>query len=218
VSNLLQQLENNESILLMYLAGELPPQDLAEVEQMLATDPVMRTSLERLREARDSFEAAMPALDRATRQPAPESVAVRRVVREMRQWQARRLAAPAPIEVRRRLRFPVWAYPIATAAAVVIGFLVWWGNAERPARPEYAVGVRGGTVSSTSWPDNDVAYAWAMGGPADVSDEVTSLIEPSDYNLFFPIADGDMGGSPAQPQPGQAEPPVFPPEQDDILL
>src|SRR2546421_13037200 len=119
----------------------------------------------------------MPALDRATRLPAPESVGVRRVVRAMRQWQALRLAAPKPAEVRRRFRFPVWAYPLAAAASVVIGFLVWWGNTERAGRPDaYAIGVRPGPVVPASSPDSDVAFAWAMGGPAAVSDEATSLI------------------------------------------
>ena len=80
--------------------------------------------------------------------------------------------------------------------------------------------MRPGPVAPASSPDSDVALAWAMGGPADVSDEVTSLIEPSDYNLFFPIADGDVGGSPAQlqPQSGQPDAPASVPDQDDILL
>ena len=39
MSNLLQQLENNEAILLMYLAGELPEPDRVEVEQMLVSNP-----------------------------------------------------------------------------------------------------------------------------------------------------------------------------------
>jgi hypothetical protein len=221
VSNLLQQLESNEAILLMYLAGELPPQDRAEVEQMLATDPLMRGALDRLREADNAFKTAMPALDRATRLPAPESVGVRRVVRVMRQWQARRLAAPKPVEVRRRFRFPVWAYPLTAAASVVIAFLVWWGNTDRAGRPDvYAMGGRSGSIAPAFSPESDVALAWAMGGPADVSDEVTSLIEPSDYNLFFPLADGDVGGSPAQAQPqsGQPDGPAPVSDQDDILL
>jgi hypothetical protein len=223
VSNLLQQLESNEAVLLMYLAGELPPQDRAEVEQMLATDPSMRGALDRLREANDAFESAMPALDRATRLAAPEAVGVRRAVRAMRQWQARRLAAPKPAEARRKFQFPLWAYPVAAAASVVIAFLVWWGNTDRAGRPDaYAIGGRPVPVAPAISPDSDVALAWAMGGPADVSDEVTSLIEPSDYNLFFPIADGDVGGSPAQAQPptqsGQPDAPLPTADQDDTLL
>jgi anti-sigma factor RsiW len=222
VSNLLRQLQNNDAVLLLYLAGELPPEDRTEVEQMLATDPLMRGALERLRDASDAFESAMPGLDRATRLPAPEPVAMRRVMRAMRQWQARRLAAPGPAESRRKIRFPLWAYPLAAAASVVIAFLVWWGNTERPGRPDaYAMTGKAAPVAVVApSPQSDVAQAWAMGGPADVSDEVTSLIEPSDYNLFFPIADSELGATPgvSQPPSGQPEPPLSVPDPDDILL
>src|SRR5215210_6560424 len=135
VSNLLRQLENKQAVLLMHLAGELPPEDRVEVEQMLATDPGMRADLERLREAHGAFVSAMPALDRATRLPAPESVGVSRIVRLIEQWQARRLARPREADPRRTLRFPWWAYPMAASASVVIAFLVWWGNSDRGPRP-----------------------------------------------------------------------------------
>ena len=42
----LQHLENNEAVLLMYLAGELTDSDRAEVEQMLATDARLRAELD----------------------------------------------------------------------------------------------------------------------------------------------------------------------------
>src|SRR4051812_16749606 len=95
VSNLLQQLGSTEAVLMMYLSDELPAEDRAEVERRLAADPAMRAQWDRLREAHAAFAAAMPALDRATRLPAPEAVGVRRVVRAMRQWQAERVARPA---------------------------------------------------------------------------------------------------------------------------
>ena len=41
MSSLLPQL-NNESLLLMYIADELPAEDRVEVEQMLTIDPGMR--------------------------------------------------------------------------------------------------------------------------------------------------------------------------------
>jgi anti-sigma factor RsiW len=200
VSNLLRQLESDEAILLMYLADELPPEDRQEVSQMLATDPRMRALLERVREAHDGFAAAMPALDRATRLPAPEAAGVRRVVRAMRQWQARRIARPAPAPPGPGLMYPWWAYPLAAAASVVIAFLVWWGHADRSDRlPEMATGRPGlyGVPAGVS-PDIDIALAWQMSSPAEESDEVAALVDPSDYAVLLMIDDADAG--PAAPR------------------
>ena len=61
--SLLQQLENNEAVLLMYLADELPTDDLAEVEQMLANDPGLRAELESLRAAHATVLDGLHELD-----------------------------------------------------------------------------------------------------------------------------------------------------------
>jgi hypothetical protein len=127
MSSLLQQLENNEAVLLMYLAEELPAEDRAEVGQMLATDANLRAELERLRASQDGVTALVAAAD-AARRPRPAAPAVRRVGREIHQWQVRRFAPPPPPEPSDELRFAWWSYPLATAAAVLIAFLVWWGN------------------------------------------------------------------------------------------
>jgi hypothetical protein len=75
----------------------------------------------------DAFEGAIGAAD-AAHVIAPAAPAVRRVAREMHQWQARRFAPPPPAEPVAELRFPWWSYPLATAVAVLIAFLVWWGT------------------------------------------------------------------------------------------
>jgi len=87
VSDVLEQGGDEGATLLLYLAGELPGADRAELERRLAEDATLRQRLERLREAHDRFVEAMPALDRTTRLAVPESVAVRRVAAAMRQWQ-----------------------------------------------------------------------------------------------------------------------------------
>ena len=134
MASVLQQLESNEAVLLMYLAGELPAEDRTEVERMLAVDAGLRADLERLREAFAWFSAEVARDDRAIRPAVSEGAAVRRVGRAMRQWYARRLAAaPAPRPAAGTLRYPWWAYPLAAAASVVIAFLVWWGNTDRTA-------------------------------------------------------------------------------------
>jgi len=133
VASVLQQLENNDAVLLMYLAGELPAEDRAEVERMLAVDAGLRQNLERLRQTYAWVAGALGRQDRAVAPAVPQAVAVRRVGRAMRQWHARRLAAAPPREqAGTSLRYPWWAYPLAAAASVVIAFLVWWGNTESP--------------------------------------------------------------------------------------
>ena len=133
MTSLLHQLENNEAILLMYVADELSAEDRAEVEQMLSSDAGMRAELERLVAVREAAIAAIASADEATRLPVGENVAVRRVMRMMRQWQIDHAQAPPPEESVSELRFPWWSYPLTTAAAVLIAFLVWWGN--RPDQP-----------------------------------------------------------------------------------
>jgi hypothetical protein len=134
VPSVLQQLENNDAVLLMYLAGELPDAERTEVERMLAVDAGLRGQLERLREAHAWFAEEMARDDRSTRPAVSQGAAVRRVGRAMRQWHTRRLAeAPAAAAAPRPgLRYPWWAYPLSAAASVVIAFLVWWGNTDRP--------------------------------------------------------------------------------------
>ena len=133
MQSLLHQLENNEAILLMYVADELSAEDRAEVEQMLVSDAGMRAELEQIRAVREAAMVAMASADEAARLPVSENVAVRRVMRMMRQWQIDHAHAPPPEEPVKELRFPWWSYPLTTAAAVLIAFLVWWGN--RPDQP-----------------------------------------------------------------------------------
>jgi hypothetical protein len=149
MTSLLHQLENNDAILLMYLADELSAEDRAEVEQMLASDAQMRAALDQLRSAHDDTVAAMAKGDAVARLPVSAGVAVRRVTRAMRQWQTDQFTHEPEPEPTNELRFPWWSYPLTTAAAVLIAFLVWWGNrSERPqvAGPgtyeEYPVGPR----------------------------------------------------------------------------
>ena len=131
MSSLLKQLGDDEAILMMYVAGELPPADIAEVDRRLAADVGLRRDLDRLRDADHRFTSAMRALDGASRPAVPESSGVRRVKRMIRQWHADRLARQAPAVPVPDMRFPWWAYPLAAAASIVVAFMVWWGNADR---------------------------------------------------------------------------------------
>ena len=60
----LEKLENNEFILLMYLADELPAEDKAEVDQLLATDRGLRAQWVELRAAQSGFSERLGAAGR----------------------------------------------------------------------------------------------------------------------------------------------------------
>src|SRR3954452_24349124 len=105
MSTQLQQLENNEAILLMYLGGELPADDRAEVEQMLAADTKLRGELDALRATQEQLTGMFSRADAATPLPLPRPVAVRQVSRAIRQWQEDRAGA-SRAHPRRRIRLP----------------------------------------------------------------------------------------------------------------
>jgi anti-sigma factor RsiW len=133
----LEKLDNNEAVLLMYLAGELPAVDRAEIERMLAGDLSLRKQLAGMRLAYETTENALHAVDslpprggRAGLEPGStaEAAAMRRIGRTMRSHLARQIAErPAPA-AKRGLRYPWWAYPTSAIAASVLAFLVWWAN------------------------------------------------------------------------------------------
>lgn len=217
MANLLQQLENNEAILLMYLADELPAEERAEVEHMLNNDAGLRASLEELRAAHGAFSAGMAALDRATRLPAPESVAVRRVVRDMGQWQARRVANPPKAPPAPTLRYPWWAYPMAAAASVVIAFLVWWGNTDRTTVRYSDSGPR---YEDTEYVQTDadlLAALLTMGGMPEFPADRSSVVDPTDYAVLMLI--DEPGAATDTPSEGDdLESPEFGIEINDLYL
>jgi hypothetical protein len=132
MSSLLQQLENNEAILLMYLADELPEADRVEVEAMLQTDANLAAELDRLRAVHERVAREVHALDRADALP-PQQVAMRSIRSAMAQWVADREREAASIDQKRRRGLPWWGYPIAAAAMVGLILLIWWGAL--PANP-----------------------------------------------------------------------------------
>src|SRR5947207_11787048 len=136
MSSLLEQLENNEAILLMYLAGELPEADRLEVEQMLASDAGMRATLAELKSLHDGVGGALARADAAQILSRREA-AVRQVSRALSQSVLTKTLgvinyAPGP-----RRRWPIaWlAYPIAAAAMLVIGMMIYSGNRPRSLPP-----------------------------------------------------------------------------------
>jgi len=119
----LQNLENNEAILLMYLAGELPEQDLQEVEQMLASDPSLRSELEILRQTQSLAYDSLESLDSLTRPPIPPIVAITQISERMHDW-AQRRRKPAELAPARQ-PMPWWRITSAAAAVLLVGSYIW---------------------------------------------------------------------------------------------
>jgi anti-sigma factor RsiW len=122
---LLEQLDR-ESMLLMYAADELSAEDRLEVERRVAADASLAAALEEIRQLNVMCQGALKAEDEQTRLPMSADTAMRRMSRVMKQWQTdqatRKAMAPmAP----HRFRLPVWAYPGAVAAAMIVVALIW---------------------------------------------------------------------------------------------
>lgn len=151
MSSLLQHLANNESVLLMYLADELPDEDRAEVEQMLETDANLRAELDRLIAAHRTTMDTIARDDLSMRLP-PADLVLRRLTRRIRQWEVEQEIPEEPEPVMRR-RWPIWGYPIAAAASIAIALLVWWWMLpDEPYSPPMAPWQRGAWVMEEPTP------------------------------------------------------------------
>ncbi len=149
MKSLLTQLERNE-MLLMYLAGELPQEDMTQVERMLQADEALRSEMQQLRRVMQDVEqklAEAPRVDDITAERAiGQTIAAMRRQREedlVRHGSGRRM--------------PGWAYPVAAAAILLMAVSV------------YLVMMDQGGVRTAKSPT----------GPADVPDLVAMLpVEP----------------------------------------
>ncbi len=130
---MIEKLDNNEQVLLMYLADELDAEDQLEFEQMLAVDANLRNELRLLEESQRLLHEGLERLDEASPLGAVEAAAVRRASREIRRRLARPAAvsyAPPPLEHRRRSLW--WAYPAAAAAVVILAAALWMPRHHAP--------------------------------------------------------------------------------------
>lgn len=128
MSTLLTNLENNEAVLLMYLANELPAEDRAEVESLLQRDEHLRQQYDAIRAAYASLDAAIGKADADTHIGSGFSAA-RAFGDEIRS----RAVAAASLDEKEEYhrRVAIWWYPVAAAAIVAFGMLLWWKNAEQ---------------------------------------------------------------------------------------
>jgi hypothetical protein len=119
------QFDDDDQALLMLLSGELPDAAAKALAQRLQEDWGLRQRYAALAENLESLHRNVAADDAAHPLATSAAVATRQVGRAMRQWQADQLAlVRRPTAARRSL--PIWAYPLAAAAMIVVGFFCWW--------------------------------------------------------------------------------------------
>jgi hypothetical protein len=173
--SLLEQLPDDHSVLLMYLADELPAGDRELVENRLNKDSEFRAALENLRDTQEQIAAELGAVDRAHPAAAREQSALRQTCRQIRQWQtdrAREAAAAAPAQTSRGLW---WLYPAAAGVAAILIYTIWWGF--QPADPSTLRNAPGPQVNNIPLPP----WREDMGRPYNPTD--TAWLDDAEQEL-----------------------------------
>ena len=169
----LTQLENNEAVLLMYLANELPAEDRAEVDVMLEQDEMLRAHLGRIRAAYAALDSALGKADQVSAMPSGFAAA-RAVGDVIRRANAAAVFTDEKVDLHPHRRRWI-LYPLAGAAAVALGMFLWWQNVSdqlnRP--PEIPL-----TMNSRRW---QTLAEWEMGinaaAPGDIAPDGSLEIE-----------------------------------------
>ncbi|HEY2587588.1 MAG TPA: hypothetical protein VGI81_17715 [Tepidisphaeraceae bacterium] len=133
-SNVIEKLDNNEQILLMYLAGELPSADQADVDRLLAVDPGLRQSLAELQACQTLVDEALGNLDEASPLPVSAEAAARQTARAMRQRMAEPKVAATSRADERSPRSWWWLYPTVAAASILVVAMLWLNRQVGPTR------------------------------------------------------------------------------------
>jgi len=120
----IEKLKDDQALLLMYLADELPGAEREKLNRRLGSEPALLSQLSHLRSAHETFVTAMGFLDRSTAAPVPTDAAVARASRLVRQWTTQRLARPAAPMRAKSTGMAWWYYSLAAAAAVIIAVTV----------------------------------------------------------------------------------------------
>lgn len=169
---MIDRLDGSEQILLMYLADELSSEDRRQVERMLEADGSLRTELDRLQSAQQTFVAALAELDDHSPLPVNREAATRRVGREIRDRLARPQIGRTGVERERHGGSLRWLYPFAAAAAVALAVGIW--ATHRPPRADDAQSDVAINQTEPPQPDNDVLFA-SLDDDADLQAVASSI-------------------------------------------
>ncbi|MBC7784620.1 MAG: hypothetical protein H7144_12350 [Burkholderiales bacterium] len=124
MASVLEQLDSNEAILLMYLANELPGEDRAAVERRLHADAALRAQLDQIRLAYASLDHAFGRADSAT--PLPSTFSAARSFGEAVRIAHRERVSPSGQQALSRRGLYMLLYPASAAAILAMGMLIWW--------------------------------------------------------------------------------------------
>jgi hypothetical protein len=190
MSDLLQYLENNEAILLMYLAGELPEQDRVEVEQLLSRDAGLRASLAELAALQDDVTTVFARTD-ADLILSGREAAVRNVSKAIAADAERRASgvhASAP--ARQAFRVPWWTYPIAAAAIVLVAVIMT--TPDRPHNMPADSGHNTEVVISNETPEPSIDTVAII--PEPTPDDSLGQLEKAALSINVPTSELDLFG------------------------
>jgi anti-sigma factor RsiW len=169
--SVIEKLDNNEQVLLMYLADELPAEDRLEVQQLLEVDGSLRHELEQLQFAHRFVGERLAQLDHASPLPVSIDFAARQIGREMRQRLARPKAAPAATKMDRAARSWRWLYPTVAAASIAIIAMVWLGRQASPVNPYATTGLPHMPANPAADPQSDANVALLLQSLQPMDDE-----------------------------------------------
>lgn len=131
---MIEKLDNNEQILLMYLADELPAGDRADVERMLASDASLQRDWQELQALHTTVTNQLGRLDEISISTVNAEFAIRQVSRAMRQKMAQPKVLPLRAASEAQARSWWWLYPTVVAASVAIIAMVWLAHQQSPTR------------------------------------------------------------------------------------
>lgn len=137
MDRLTEDMIEREHRLLLHVAGELSPSEVAELERELQGDPAAQTAMERVGELLTETRAGLAALDASEPMARAVNRASDRAVKCVFAWTEGQKEARVLRSTRRHplAEGMVWRYarwPLAAAALLVVGLMVWTFSAEVP--------------------------------------------------------------------------------------
>jgi hypothetical protein len=135
----IEKLENNEQVLLMYLAGELPAEDHEEVDQMLSVDAGLQMELAHLLDTQNFVNGKLGLLDDISPMRVTVDFAARQVGREIRQRQALPRIPARVAKSEQPVRSWRWLYPTTAAASIAILLMIWLGHQATSTNSPYSM-------------------------------------------------------------------------------
>src|SRR4051812_17023040 len=167
---------DRDSLLLLYLADELPAVERQRVQQRLGDEPALAEALADLRALEATADAALRRADAARPLPMSAEVAVRRFARDAGQWNVDRLARRQPEAPARRGWNLRALSGVAAVAILALTLFVWY----RLSRDDNMVATtQNSTMTSSDDPtlaDNTNAN---NGGPDNVTSPVDVINDPA---------------------------------------